>query len=227
MKITGWEGIRAEAMRRIRSGEWQAGAGIPGEVDLATEFGVARATVNRALRELAAAGVLERRRKAGSRVALNPVRKASFDIPVTRLEVEGRGQAYSFDLLEEAVALAPADVARRLGLRGKLLHLRTLHRADGMPFAYEDRWLNPAVLPDAVRDFRVVSANEWLVRHMPYTEGDIAFSACSAAPEEAGWLRVAPGAALFVAERTTWAGAVAITLVRLAYAPGYRVQSTV
>jgi GntR family histidine utilization transcriptional repressor len=93
MGSKGWEDIRAEVLRRIRAREWHPGAQIPTEEDLAAEFGVARATVNRALRELATAGVLERRRKAGTRVAALPVRKATLDIPVIRQEIEARGQA--------------------------------------------------------------------------------------------------------------------------------------
>ena len=78
----GWQSVHAEVLRRIRSREWLPGALIPNETDLAAEFGCARATVSRALRELADAGLLTRRRKAGTHVALNPVRKATLQIPV-------------------------------------------------------------------------------------------------------------------------------------------------
>jgi len=169
----GWEAIRAEVLARIRAREWAAGALIPNEEVLAAEFGCARATVNRALRDLATAGVLERKRKVGTRVALHPVRKATLDIPVTRLEVEARGQLYAFHLLEQALTPAPVPVASRLGLATApaLLHLRSLHLADGRPYLYEDRWLNPAVLPRPWPDFATVSANEWLVAHVAYTPG--------------------------------------------------------
>ncbi len=227
MSSIGWEAIRAEVLRRIRAREWQPGEGIPNEAELARAFGCARATMNRALRDLAAAGVLERRRKAGTRVALHPVRKARFDIPVTRAEIEGRGQAYSFDLLSETVELPPPAIALRLKLAAglSLAHLCTLHRADGAAFVYEDRWLNLAALPEIPRDFRAVSANEWLVQNMSYTFGDIAFSAAPATEDEAQLLGVAPGAALFITERMTWVGEVPITAVRLAHAPGYRLQT--
>ncbi|HEX9859329.1 MAG TPA: UTRA domain-containing protein, partial [Paracoccaceae bacterium] len=157
------------------------------------------------------------------------VRKATLDIPVTRLEVEGRGQAYGFHLLEQAPQPAPVPVASHLGLAAGavLLRLRTLHLADGRPFLYEDRWLNPGVLPQPVPDFAAVSANEWLVTHVPYTTGDISFSAANANPEEAAILGLTPGAALFITERTTWTDGTPITLVRLAYAPGYRLHTTV
>ena len=97
--MAGWEDIRAEVLSRIRSKAWPLGTLIPGEEALAQDFGVARATVNRALSELARAGVLERKRKAGTRVAALPVRKATLDIPVIRAEVEARGEAYGLRLL--------------------------------------------------------------------------------------------------------------------------------
>ncbi|MFC2968201.1 GntR family transcriptional regulator [Acidimangrovimonas pyrenivorans] len=224
----GWEEIRAEVLRRIDRRDWAPGAIIPTEAELAAEFGCARATVNRALRELAAQGVLERRRKAGTRVATLPVRKATLDIPVTRLEVEGRGQHYDFRLLEASETVPPVPVSSRLGLApdATLWHLRTLHFADGQPFLYEDRWLNPAVLPDGLpEDMAEVSINEWLVKTVAYTYGDIAFSAANARADDAAHLGVEPGAALFITERTTWAGEAPVTAVRLAYAPGYRLHT--
>lgn len=226
--LAGWEAIRAEVLRRISAHDWARGAVIPTEEALATEFGVARATVNRALRELAAEGVLERRRKAGTRVALHPVRKATLDIPVTRLEIEGRGQRYGYRLLCEARGEPPAAVAARLGLPpgAEMLHLISLHLADGRPVLLEDRWLNPEVVGEAA-DFHKVPANEWLLGHVPYTTGDIGFSAANASAEEARNLGLPEGAALFVMDRSTWHGDRPVTCVRLAHAPGYRMQTMI
>lgn len=223
----GWEAIRAEVLRRIRVRDWGPGVSIPTEAALAEEFGCARATVNRALRDLADAGVLERRRKAGTRVASSPVRKATLDIPVIRAEVEARGQTHAFRLLKHVTALPPPPVAARLriGAAEPMRHLCTLHLADGRPFLYEERWLNPAVLPDPAPDFATVSTNEWLVRNVPYTTGDISFSAEAAAPLEARALGIDQGAPVFVTDRTTWTDDLAITAVRLVHTPGYRLQT--
>lgn len=225
--IFGWEAIRTEVLRRIRSREWPPGAIIPGEEDLALEFGVARATVNRALRELATAGVVERKRRAGTRVAALPVRKATLDIPVIRQEIEARGQAASHRVLLQELREAPVPVASKLGLGAgtRLWWIETLHLADGAPFVFEARWLNPAVLPAAIPDFAVISINEWLVANVGYAIGDIAFSASGASDREAQVLGVATGAALFITERSTWSADAAITLVRLAHVPGYRMQT--
>lgn len=227
--INSWEDIRTEVQRRIRVREWPPGGLIPTEENLALEFGCARATVNRALRELAEAGLLERRRKAGTRVAILPVRKATLEIPVIRQEVEARGQTHGFRLLCQDLRVPPMPIASRLGLPdlAKLIYLETLHLADGQPFVLEQRWLNPAVLPQPLPDFALLSANEWLVTNIAYAIGDIAFSAASASAHEAETMGLAPNAALFITERTTWTAEAPITFVRLAHAPGYRVQTLV
>ena len=223
--ILGWEDIRAEVLRRIRARDWPPGALIPGEEALAAEFSVARATVNRALTALAEAGVLERKKRAGTRVAELPVRRARLEIPVIRLDVLGRGLPYDFKLLTDRLEPAPAPVTARLGLPDgtPMLYLETLHLAGGQPFVLETRWLNPAVLPSPAPDFARVSANEWLVTHVSLVSGDIAFTAEPASPREAEVMGTPPGTALLVAERTTHGTNGPVTLVRLAHAPGHRV----
>ncbi|WP_103255820.1 GntR family transcriptional regulator [Tabrizicola aquatica] len=224
--MLGWEAIRAEVLRRIRARDWPPGGLIPGEEALAEEFGVARATVNRALRDLAEAGVIERKKRAGTRVAELPVRRARLEIPVIRLDVLGRGLAYDFQLLVDRMAPAPVPVAARLGLpeAAPMRYLETVHLAGGRPYVLEARWLNPGVLPPDPPDFSTVSANEWLVTHVSLVSGDIAFTAEAASLREAEVLGVAPGTPLLVAERTTHGTEGPVTLVRLAHAPGHRVQ---
>jgi GntR family transcriptional regulator, histidine utilization repressor len=220
-----YQDIQAEVRRRIQSRQWKPGDTIPNEVDLAREFNCARATINRALRELAETGLLERRRKSGTIVSLNPTRKATLDIPITRLEIEGRGQSYRHKLLESHQISAPDALAAELNLgRGHmLLHLKTLHMADGRPFMFEDRWVNPNAARGILRaKLDTISANEWLVQNVPISHGDIAFQALAADKDQAAALGVDEGAALFVIDRLTWMGAQAVTKVRLAYGPGYR-----
>jgi GntR family histidine utilization transcriptional repressor len=69
-----------------------------------------------------------------------------------------------------------------------------------------------------------VSANEWLVTHVSLVSGDIAFTAEPAGLREADVLGVPAGTPLLVAERTTHDTSGPVTLVRLAHAPGHRVQ---
>lgn len=226
----GWEDVREEVLRRIRARDWPPGEVIPGEEALAAEFGVARATVNRALRELAEAGLLERRRKAGTRVALLPVRKATLDISIIRQEVEARGEGYAHRVLAQRMEGISLAAAVRMGVPAgaSMLFLETLHLAGGRPFAHEVRWLNPDVLPGrVVPDFGAVSANEWLVQNVAYATGDIAFSAEAATAAEAAALGIAAGDPVFVTERVTWTAEAPITFVRLLHGPGYRLRTMV
>ncbi len=119
-------------------------------------------------------------------------------------------------------------VTARLGLPAgaALRYLETLHLAGGRAYVLETRWLNPAVLPRPAPDFAAISVNEWLVTQVSLVSGDIGFTAEAAGAREAEALGVAPGTALLVAERTTFGTFGPVTLVRLAHAPGHRVQMT-
>lgn len=225
-----WQAIEAEVLGRIRSRQWPPGSMIPNEADLAAEFGCARATVNRALRALAEAGHLDRRRKAGTRVALNPVRKATLEIPVIHHEVEARGGVYGYALISRQMSPAPLQIRSRMGLpaEAELLHTRALHMSDGTPYAYEDRWINPAAVPMLLEiDLTKVSANAWLVQNVPYTKGSFALSAVEADAETAAILCCRPGEALFIVERTTWMHDTPITWVRQSYPPGHRLTTDI
>lgn len=220
--VRGWQGIQDEVRRRIHAREWKPGDLIPNEADLAYEFGCARATVNRALQALAEAGFLDRRRRAGTRVALRPVAKATLDIAMLRSEIEGRGFAYDYALLGIDLEMPPVGLTGVFD-SGKHWHITALHLAAGKPYVVEDRWISQDVAP-APEVFETVSPNEWLLINAPYTRGEIAFSA-KPAGEFGAALGVAKEASVFEIERRTWDGDQAITQVCLTFAPGYRMQT--
>nr|WP_225612189.1 UTRA domain-containing protein [Paracoccus sp. PAR01] len=216
--------IVAEVRRRIVEREWRQGDRIPDEVELAVEFGVARATVNKALQLLAEEGLLDRKRRAGTHVTVNPARKATLTIPIVREQIEGAGMAYSHRIIAQKHGPAPADIASRMAeAEGTMMiHLRTVHYGDDKPFQVEDRWINPKAAPGAEHvDFQRINPNEWLVRNFPWLRGDIAFSAENADARDARLLETRQGTALLILQRTTWNDQGAITSVRLAFHPGY------
>lgn len=220
------QSIAGEVRRRIVEREWRQGDRIPDEADLAVEFDAARATVNKALQLLADEGLLDRRRRAGTRVAIDPVRKATFTIALVREQVEQAGMVYSHRVVAQRRSPLPADIAARLGLpEGEVLvHMRTVHYGDGRPFELEDRWINPRAAPELERaDFWQMNANEWLVRNVPYLRAEFAFAAENANPRDARLLTTRPGQALLIMYRTTWNDIGPITTVRLAFRPGHRV----
>ena len=225
-----WQSVQDEVLRRIHARQWAPGDLIPNEADLAIEFGCARSTVNRALRSLAEAGRLDRKRKAGTRVAAEPVAKATLDIAVIRHEVEEHGAKYGYQLISRELTVPPLNVsgAMKTGANETLLHVRALHLADDAAYAVEDRWINIAIVPDAAaQEFDDLSANEWLMKHAPYTHGDITFSAVQADQLMAEILGVTPLSALFAIDRITWDDSISVTKVQLLYAPGYKLRTQV
>lgn len=220
--------IKDEIARRIGERIWQPGSLIPGEEALAAEFGAARATVNRALQELAKAGMIERKRRAGTRVALHPVREARFAIPVVARQIEAEGAAYAYRRLFREERRAGRDDADRLGveLGAAILHVKCLHFADGQPYQYEDRLINPAVAPRAMKEgFEQRGPNEWLVSEAPFSRAELTFFAALPSGEEAFHLSVVPSEPVFVGERRTWLLARPITVVRMVHPQSHRLTT--
>ncbi|MEM7544005.1 MAG: UTRA domain-containing protein [Pseudomonadota bacterium] len=225
----GYRKVKEIVMARIRSRHWPPDTILPGEADLAAELSCTRTTVNRAMQELAEDGIVERKRKAGTRVLPTPVRQARFTIPQVRTDIEGAGADYGYRLLSRDVAAAPGWLAARTGLaaRSRMLHLTCLHLADGAPFQLEDRWVDVAAVPAILdADFDTSGPGEWLVREVPYTDIDVAFFAASLSAAQAARLGAAPGDASFVAERMTWLEGDLVTFVTLNFRPGHRMQAT-
>ncbi len=220
--------IKADIMARIQNRRWGPDQVLPAEVELAASYGCARATVNRALTELTDEGILERRRKAGTRVRAAPLRAARFEIPIVRRQIEEAGAVYDYRLISRAECRADAEP--RLGgvfAAGEpLLHLHCLHLADDRPFQFENRFISLAALPQA-RDaaFDHLGPNEWLVSAVPYSEVEVSFLALGAEAPVTTQLGVEPGQALFCMERTTWWEGRTLTNVRLFHLPGYRMTT--
>ncbi|EPX86400.1 transcriptional regulator, GntR family [Rubellimicrobium thermophilum DSM 16684] len=225
----GWQDVAALARARLAARIWPPGAIIPPEAELAREFGVSRSTVNRALRALAEEGWLDRRRKAGTRVAERPVHRATLAIPLMRDEVEAAGHRYGYRLLDREVTATPGLLALQLGMRGvpRVLRLEALHLADGRPWAHEERWISPETAPGVFEaDFAAQSANEWLVTHVPCSSVEVSVSAERATGRVAAMLECEDGEAILVVERITRQEGRGVTLLRLSHAPGHRIRST-
>jgi len=68
-KVPIYEQVKVFICTKIKKGEWIAGDSVPSESALMHQFGVSRMTVNRALRELMAEGVVRRVQGSGTFVA--------------------------------------------------------------------------------------------------------------------------------------------------------------
>ncbi len=214
--------ILAEVRGRILSGEWPPGRRIPAESELTAQYRCSRMTVNKAMTSLARAGLIERRRKAGSFVARQRSQSAVLEIQDIKSEIESVGHTYGYRLLARAVRKATRIEVQEVGIPAgtRVLVLSSLHTADDRPFCLEHRIINLDAVPSAeTGPFECRAAGPWLVEHVPWTEARHTISAKSADVAMASILDVEPGLACLVIERRTWSNGRPITRVTLSY-PG-------
>ncbi len=209
------ERIRAEIEGMILAGHLRPGDRIPKETELMAQYGCARMTVNKALSALASAGMLDRRKRAGSFVAQPRTQSMVLDVTDLAAEITGRGQAYRW-VLSSRTLVKPARAQTELpGVRAQVLNITGVHHADGLPLAHEDRMINLGLVPEiAQTDLEQTSPGSWLIAHVPWTEAENRISAISAPPPIARALGIARGAACLMLERRTWRGPDTVTRVR-------------
>ncbi|MEJ1157900.1 histidine utilization repressor [Prosthecomicrobium sp. N25] len=216
--------IRSDIEGKILSGEWPPGHRIPFEHELMDEYGCARMTVSKVLSSLVEAGLIERRRRAGSFVRRPTALSAVLEIPDVEAEVTARGEPYRYELLARTVRKATPEDAGWLGVAPgtPVLALQCRHFGDGRPHALEQRLVSLEAAPHAEAvDFERALPGTWLLEHVPWHEAEHAIGATAADPRTAALLDVPSGTACLVVERHTWKSGLPITAVKLWY-PGDR-----
>ena len=216
--------VKASLKQRIAQGGWQPGTRLPSERELVQEFGCARMTVHRALRELEEEGLIERRQGSGSFVAeLHPISNL-LRVRDIADEIAERGHVHATHVcaVAQVKADAPLAAAMRLPVGTPVFRAQLVHLENGVPIQFEDRHVNPALAPDLLaHDFTRVTPSFVLFEHAPLTEAEQVVEATLATPALARLLDVAVGSALLmVSRRTVSQGAVA-SVARL-YHPGAR-----
>lgn len=199
--------IKRDLESKILSGEWPPGHRLPNEIELMGQYGCARMTVNKVVSGLAAAGLVERRRRAGTFVSRQHSDSAVLHIPNLRDEVSARGSKYRYRLLSRSVRLPLESGVNEIEFsRGRdLLELHSLHFADDRPFAFEKRLISLSAVPEAEDvKFDDISGGAWLMDHIPWTEASHRIGALNATAEIARVLRIALGEAVLSVERHTW-----------------------
>ena len=212
--------IRRDIEAKIRAGQFRPGDRIPFEHELVAAYGCSRATVSKAIEGLARAGLVERRRKAGTFVAHPKVQSAVLAIPDLEKLVADRGETYRW----QPIARAPARSAdfEDGHIAGPALRITGLHHADGVPLALEQRLISLTAVPAAdLERFEDQSPGAWLLGQVPWTDARHAITAVSPTAEEATALDMALTGACLELRRWTWRSGVAVTTVRQLF-PGGR-----
>ena len=219
-----YEQVKEFISRKIQDGTWPAGHRLPSEHELVAQFGVARMTVNRALRELVEQGRITRVAGVGSFVAEDKPQSTLLQIANIASEIRERGHDYRCEMLAVERLAASPDVAVWLDLQAgeSVFHSVCLHRENGLPVQLEDRYVNPRMAPDFIRqDFTTSLPSEYLVKHVPFDQIEHVVDAILPTPEQAELLQMPATQPCLMLTRRTWAGGTPVTLVRCLH-PGTR-----
>lgn len=219
-----YETVKTSIQQRIADGGWKPGVRLPSERELVQQFGCARMTVHRALRELEAEGLIERRQGSGSYVAeLHPISNL-LQVRDIHDEIAERGHAHTTRVFAVGRERATADVAVAMRMRkgSPVFRCQLLHLENGVPIQFEDRHVNPSLAPDLLeRDLTAVTPSAVLFEHAPLTEAEQVVEAVIASPEQARLLDVPAGSALLMVSRRTISQGAVASVARL-YHPGAR-----
>jgi GntR family transcriptional regulator, histidine utilization repressor len=214
--------ILAEIEEKILSGEWPPGYRIPFEHELKEHYQCSRMTVNKVLTQLANAGLIKRRRKAGSFVTRPRLQSAVLEISEIKAEVAALGLSYRYDVIERHQRRPTASDRELLGPNadGPVLDLVCHHFAGARPFCLEERLINSAAVPEVLHEkFKTVPPGSWLVSQVPWSTAEHRIRATQADQRTAAILNIPLHSACLVIERRTFISGSPITFVRLTY-PG-------
>lgn len=218
-----------ERLLAQRIGEGRYRDGLPGEWELAQEFGISRGTVRQALDRLVRRGLVVRRRGRGSFIAPAPL-----EYPLGRFfhfahEMNERGISEVSRVLGRSTARPPAPVARSLGLAPgrRCLRIVRLRLAGEVPLLLETSHLPEDLAPSLVAAdlshgsiYDVVEA-----AGTPITEVTEDVRPVTLDRAQAACFDLPAGTTAFALERLSWAGERPVEH-RLILAPGDRVTLT-
>ncbi|MER9601473.1 histidine utilization repressor [Mesorhizobium sp. M0243] len=213
--------ILTDISEKITSGAWAPGHRIPFEHELSVQYNCSRMTVNKALSQLAKAGLIERRRRSGSFVRRPQSQAAVLEIHDIRIEVEALGLPYRYErvMRHKRRSSAGDRALLELGVAGPVLALECGHFAGERPFAHEQRLINLTAVPEAAdEEFLAIAPGPWLIGRVPWSEAEHRIRAVAADRHIAAALDIEAGAPCLVVERRTWSAEHPVTHVRFTYA---------
>jgi GntR family transcriptional regulator len=202
------EQISSRLREEIASGRLAPDAQLPSEHELCQEYGVSRVTVRRALQTLEADGLIYRRPGLGSFVCERRMAQGLARLTDFAQDMARAGLRATSRVLHQATEPCPAPTAERLAIAPgvPVLRLDRLRLGDGEPLAVDQTWIPPyyAQLLEG-HDLARETIYQVLEREygIPALSGRYRISAATADDTMARHLRVTPGEALLVLERTT------------------------
>lgn len=219
-----YQQIKEYILERINGGQWRPGMKIDSEAELVAATGISRMTVNRALRELTAAGYLTRSQGRGTFVAEKKPQSALLEIRSIAQEIRERGGTYSCQvvLLQEEKARPELARAMELSPYSTVFHSVIVHKDNGVPIQLSSRFINPQIAPNYLdQDFTTITANEYLLHIAPVSSVEHVVEALIPDPWIRELLQINSAEPCLVLHRKTWVNEVVATCSAFYY-PGSR-----
>lgn len=216
--------VKQMVINKILDGEWQPNDRVPSEAELVQQLGFSRMTINRALRELTAEGMLVRMQGVGTFVAEPKGQSALFEIHSIADEIAARQHQHRSDVLLLGSEEADREQALALNISpgSRVFHSIIIHYENEVPLQIEDRYVNPAAAPNYLQqDFTQVTPHIYLTQVAPLTEGEHIVEAVSATAQQCKWLRIDPHEPCLLIYRRTWSTHHNVASAKLLY-PGSR-----
>lgn len=216
--------VKQMIIGQIEKGSWQPHHRVPSESELVSQLGFSRMTINRALRELTAEGLLVRMQGVGTFVAEPKSRSALFEVNNIADEIAARGHQHSCQVITLIEEAAGSERALALDIREgqRVYHSLIVHYENAVPVQIEDRYVNAQIAPDYLnQDFTVQTPYAYLSQVAPLTEGEHIVEAILADPQECSLLQIERGEPCLLIRRRTWSGRSPVTSARLIH-PGSR-----
>ena len=219
-----YQRVKAHLREGLTAGRWPPGSQMPSEAELVAQFGVSRMTVNRALRELQAEGMVTRTQGVGTFAA--PLHRVASTLTLQDVHeaIEARGHHHAAQVDLQRAEPAAAALAAQLGVAvgSTVFHTRIVHFDNGVPLQCEDRFVNPAVAPGYLQaDFTRITPTHWLFAHTALWRAQYTIEAAAPTAEEARLLQIPRSEPCLVLVRRTFSREAVITLARLVH-PGSR-----
>jgi GntR family transcriptional regulator, histidine utilization repressor len=213
--------IRDSILAQVRSGALRPGDRIRSENELASEFHVSRLTVQRAVRDLVAEGLL--RRVQGSGTFLNAPGGGFPLVEVRDLveEIRARGGEPHSDVLIQRRIAADNDLRPLLELAegAEVFQAAIVQYMDDVPVAYEERFAVPEVYADFLeQDFSRISVFQYFASRSVLEDIENVVRAVMPDKRVAQLLEIAADDPCIHLQRRNWWQGKAVTLTRITYA---------
>lgn len=213
-----YQQAKAYVQSKLMSGEWKPGDMIPSENRLVDDLSMSRMTVNRALRELAAEGVLTRIAGVGTFVADEKPQSNLLMIANIGDEIRQRGHRYRCEVVSLTRESASMNVAAAIGLPTghSVFHIVCVHYEEDTAVQLEDRYVNPELVPDFLTASfdETLPPSQYLLKHVPVEEMEHIVDATLPSVEESRLLAITEQTPCLVLMRRTWTNNKTVTYVR-------------